>query len=113
MIVNNVQKHTHTHHIHCSHLYVGVSWARFMSLGKPEWPKARLVIQKLLSKDEASVIGADRGAYSLSLSPLLLHQHCLTSPPLAITLNFDIGMDDFRKYLNTIPLHVPSVEYHS
>ena len=52
MIANNVQNtlrvHTHTH----THTHTHSSWAGFMSLGQPVWPKARLVIQKLLSKDE-------------------------------------------------------------
>ena len=76
-----------------------------MSLGQPAWPEARQVIQKLLSKNEASVIRADRGMYfislsfSLSLSHFPSHQHSPSSPPLAITLSFDRGIDDFRKII--------------
>ena len=48
--------HTHTH----THTQVAVLNG-FRSLGQPVWSEVRQVIQKLLSKDEESVIGTDRG----------------------------------------------------
>ena len=54
--------HTHTHYIHRSHVYIAVSGTcvEWIYVTGAAWSEARQIIQKLLLKDEVSVIGADR-----------------------------------------------------